>query len=67
MRNLVSSFQTKPAEAKKPATKGGDKQMAYLLATIETLVKKGLKKAMKGKKCKRNCAYDSSSSDSDSK
>jgi hypothetical protein len=59
-------FQTKPADAKKPAKKGGDKQMAYLSATIETLVKKGLKKAMKGKKCKRNRAYDSSSSDSDS-
>ncbi len=41
--------------------------MAYLLAIVETLVKKGLKKAMKGKKRKRNHAYDSSSSDSDSK
>ncbi len=40
--------------------------MAYLSATVETLVKKGLKKAIKGKKCKRNHAYDSSSSDSDS-
>ncbi len=62
--NPDSSFQTKPAEAKKPAKKGGNKQMAYLLATIETLVKKLFKKAMKGKKRKRNCAYDSSSSDS---
>jgi hypothetical protein len=43
-------FQGKPADAKKPAKKGGDKQMAYLTATIESLVKKGLKKAMKGKK-----------------
>jgi hypothetical protein len=60
-------FQGKPADAKKPAKKGGDKQMAYLTAIIESLVKKGLKKAMKGKKCKRNHAYDSSSSDSDSK
>ncbi len=59
-------FQTKPAEAKEPAKKGGDKQMAYPSATIETLVKKGLKKAMKGKKSKRNRAYDSSSIDSDS-
>jgi hypothetical protein len=41
--------------------------MAYLMATVESLVKKGLKKAMKGKKCKRNHAYDSSSSDFDSK
>jgi hypothetical protein len=57
-------FQGKPTDAKKPAKKGGDKQMAYLTATIESLVKKGLKKVMKGKKRKRNCAYDSSSSDS---
>jgi hypothetical protein len=65
--NPVSSFQTKPANAKKPAKKGGDKQMAYLMATIESLVKKGLKKAMKGKKRKHNHANDSSSSDSNSK
>ncbi len=64
--NPISLFQTKPAEAKKPTKKGGDKQMAYLLAIIETLVKKGLKKVMKGTKCKHNHAYDSSSSDSDS-
>jgi hypothetical protein len=65
--NPVSSFEGKPADAKKLAKKGGDKQMAYLTATVESLVKKGLKKAMKGKKHKRNCAYDSFSSDSDSK
>jgi hypothetical protein len=65
--NLVTSFQGKPANAKKPAKKGGNKQMDYLTATIESLVKKGLKKAMKGKKRKRNHAYDSSSSDSHSK
>jgi hypothetical protein len=40
--------------------------MAYLTATVESLFKKGLKKVMKGKKSKRNHAYDSSSSDSDS-
>jgi hypothetical protein len=40
--------------------------MAYLMATVESLVKKGLKKAMKGKKCKRSHAYNSSSSDFDS-
>jgi hypothetical protein len=51
MGNPVSLFQTKPAEAKKPTKKGGNKQMAYLLAAVETLVKKGLKKARKGKKC----------------
>jgi hypothetical protein len=66
MGNPISLFQTKPAEAMKPAKKGCNKQMAYLLATIKTLVKKGLKKTMKGKKRKRNRAYDSSSSDSDS-
>jgi hypothetical protein len=37
--------------------------MAYLTATIESLVKKGLKKAAKSKKRKR-CPYDLSSSDS---
>jgi hypothetical protein len=41
--------------------------MAYLMATVESLVQKGLKKAMKGKKQKHNRAYDSSSSDSNSK
>jgi hypothetical protein len=66
MGNPVSLFQNKPAEAKKHTKKGGDKQMVYLLATVETLVKKRLKKAMKGKKRKRNCAYNSSSSDSNS-
>jgi hypothetical protein len=66
MRNPVSSIQTKPTQAEKPAKKGGNEQMAYLLATVETLVKKGLKKAMKGKKRKRNHACDSSSSDSNS-
>ena len=56
--NPVSSFQGKPANAKKPAKKGGDQQMAYLTAAVESLVKKGLKNAMKSKKRKR---YDSSS------
>jgi hypothetical protein len=65
--NPISLFQGKPTNAKKPAKKGGDQQMAYLMATVESLVKKGLKKAMKGKKRKRNRAYDSSSSDSNSK
>ncbi len=42
--------------------------MAYLTATVESLMKKGLKKAMKSKKRKRNRAYDSpSSSDSNYK
>jgi hypothetical protein len=50
----VSSFQGKPANAKKLAKKGGDQQMAYLTAAVESLIKKGLKKAMKGKKRKRS-------------
>jgi hypothetical protein len=65
--NPVSLFQGKPADARKPTKKGGNKQMTYLRATIESLVKKGLKKAMKIKKPKRSHAYESSSSDSDSK
>ncbi len=64
--NPISSFQCKPVNAKKPAKKGGDQQMAYLVATVESLVNKGLKKVMKGKEHKRNRAYDSSSN-SDSK
>jgi hypothetical protein len=60
-RNPVSSFQGKPANANKPAKKGGNQQMAYLTTAVESLVKKGPKKAMKGKKCRRNRAYDSSS------
>ncbi len=59
--NPISSFQGKPANAKKPIKKGGNQQMAYLAAAVESLVKKGLKKAMKGKKRKRSHAYDSSS------
>ncbi len=59
--NPVSSFQGKSANAKKPPKKGGNQQMAYLTAAVESLVKKGLKKVMKGKKRKRSCAYDSSS------
>jgi hypothetical protein len=43
-------FQGKPVNAKKPAKKGGNQQMAYLMAAVESLVKKGLKKAMKSKK-----------------
>jgi hypothetical protein len=54
-------------DAKQPSKKGGNKQMAYLMATVESLMKKGLKKAIQSKKRKHNHAYDSpSSSDSDS-
>jgi hypothetical protein len=40
-RNPVSSFQGKPMNTKKPAKKGGDQQLAYLTAGVESLVKKG--------------------------
>ncbi len=62
MGNLVATADCKPGDAKQPSKKGDDKQMAYLTATVESLMKKGLKKAMKSKKHKCNRAYDSSSS-----
>jgi hypothetical protein len=62
--NPVAAAAGKPSEAKKPFKKGCDKQMAYLTATIQSLVKKGLKKTAKSKKQKCR-TYDSSSSDSD--
>ncbi len=40
--------------------------MAHLMATVESLVKKGLKKVMKSKKCKRHSHDSSSSSNSGS-
>jgi hypothetical protein len=61
--NPIAAAACKPSEAKMPFKKGGDKQMAYLTATIESLVKKGLKKAAKSKK-QKHCSYDSSCSDS---
>jgi hypothetical protein len=56
--NPISALRGKPKNANKLAKKGGNQQMAYLTAAVESLVKKGLKKAMKSKKRKR---YDSSS------
>jgi hypothetical protein len=41
--NPISLFQGKPANAKKPAKKGGGQQMAYLMATVGSQIKKGLK------------------------
>jgi hypothetical protein len=68
MGNPVAAVGGKPSDAKLSSKKGGNKQMAYLTAAVESVMKKGLKKAMKSKKRKRNRAYDSpSSSDSDSK
>ncbi len=56
----------KPGGAKQSSKLGGNEQMAYLTAVVESVMKKGLKKVMKSKKHKRNRAYDSpSSSDSD--
>jgi hypothetical protein len=67
MGNAMASATCKSGDAKPSSKKGGNKQMAHLLATVESLLKKGLKKAMKPKKCKRNRSYDSpSSNDSDS-
>jgi hypothetical protein len=62
MGNPMAAAARKPGDAKQPSKKGGNKQMAYLTATVETLMKKGLKKAMKSKKHKRYHAYDSPSS-----
>jgi hypothetical protein len=63
----IAAAALKPNYAKKPFKKGSDMQMAYLTATIESLIKKGLKKAMKYKKRKHSHAYNLySSSNSDS-
>jgi hypothetical protein len=65
--NPVAAAGCKPSGAKPSSKFGGNKQMAYLIAAVESVMKKGLKKVIKSKKCKRNRAYDSpSSSDSDS-
>ncbi len=60
--NPVATAALKPSDAKEPFKKGGKKQMAYLTAIVESLMKKGLKKAMKSKKRKLDRAYDLSSS-----
>ncbi len=63
----VAAAGKKPYE-KKPYKKDGgrnDKQMAYLSEAIESLVKKGLKKAVKKHRKKRSCDDYSSSSDSE--
>jgi hypothetical protein len=65
MGNTMAAAAHKPSDAKKPFKKEGNKQMANLMATVESLMRKGLKKAMKSKKRKCNRAYDlPSSSDS---
>jgi hypothetical protein len=52
MGNPVAAAGRKPSDAKLFSKKGGDKQMAYLTAVVESVMKKGLKKAMKSKKRK---------------
>jgi hypothetical protein len=47
MGNPIAAAAHKPSDAKKPFKKRGDKQMAYLTATVKSSMKKGLKKAMK--------------------
>jgi hypothetical protein len=48
--NPIAKATGKPLESKKPFKKGGNKQMAFLMASIKSLVKKGIKKAAKSKK-----------------
>jgi hypothetical protein len=62
--NPVAAAAGKPSDAKKPFKKEGNKQMAYLTATIKSRVKTGLKKAAKSEK-KKCRSYDTSSTDSD--
>ena len=62
----VAASGKKPYE-KKPYKKdggGNDKQMAFLTDAIESLVRKGLKKAAKKKHKKRSCNDSSSNSNS---
>ncbi len=59
---------TKKLYEKKPYKKHGgrdDKQMAFLTDAIESLVKKGLKKAVKKHRKKPSCIDSSSDSDSE--
>jgi hypothetical protein len=60
--NLVSAFQGKPKNAKKPVKKGGNQQIAFLAVAVKSLVKKGLKKAMKSKEHKRHDSFSNSNS-----
>jgi hypothetical protein len=65
--DLVAAAGHKPGGVNLSSKLRGNKQMVYLMAAVESVMKKRLKKVMKSKKCKRNCAYNSpSSSDSDS-
>ncbi len=67
MGDPMAAAGRKPSDVKPFSKKVGNKEMAYLTAAVESVMKKGLKKAIKSKKRKRNRAYDSpSSSDSNS-
>ncbi len=67
MGDPMAAAACKSGDAKQPDKKGGDKQMGYLMATVESTMKKRLKKAMKSKNRRCDCAYDlPSSNDSDS-
>ena len=63
---VVAATANKPFARKLYKKNGGkgDKQLAYLTAAVESLVKKGIKKA--GKKKRKKHSSESSSSDSDS-
>ncbi len=71
--DVAHLFGLKGAMGKKPYKKkpykkdggGNDKQMAYLSEAIESLVRKGLKKAVKKHRKKRSRDDSSSSSDSE--
>ncbi len=52
--NPVAAARRKLAGAKPSPKFGGNKQMAYLTAAVESAMKKGLKKAAKSKKRRRN-------------
>jgi hypothetical protein len=54
--NPVAAAGRKPGGAKPSSKLGGDKQMAYLTAAVESVMKNGLKKIMKSKKRKCNHA-----------
>jgi hypothetical protein len=47
--NPMAAAGHKPGGAKPSSKSGGDRQMAYLTAAVESVMKKGLKKAMKSK------------------
>jgi hypothetical protein len=44
MGNPVAVAACKLGDAKQPSKKGGNKQMAYMTATVESMMKKGLRK-----------------------